>query len=91
MAPGEELKTTLSTKGQATLPKSLRRKRRWEPGTQLIVEDTAAGVLLRPVPNFPRQDPARVFGCLPFSGEPKTVEQMGAGVMAEVTRRPAGG
>ena len=37
MVPGEQLKTTLSTKGQVTLPKSLRRKRRWEPGTQLIM------------------------------------------------------
>ena len=33
MVLGRELKTTLSKKGQVTLPKRLRRKRRCEPGT----------------------------------------------------------
>ena len=90
MTPVEELRTTLSTKGQVILPKSIRRSRRWEAGTQLSVEDTAAGVLLRPVPIFPRTDPEKVFGCLPFSGKPKTLEEMDAEVMGEARRRHAG-
>jgi len=40
--------TTLSSKGQVIIPKALRAARRWGPGTQLEVHDTADGVLLRP-------------------------------------------
>ena len=42
--PGEEkLRTTVSTKGQVILPKAIRRQRRWEAGTRLLVENTPEG------------------------------------------------
>ena len=40
--------TTLSSKGQVIIPKTLRVARQWGPGTQLVVHDTPEGVLLRP-------------------------------------------
>lgn len=40
--------TTLSSKGQVIIPKTLRTALRWAPGTQLEVHDTPEGVLLRP-------------------------------------------
>jgi len=40
--------TTLSSKGQVIIPKTLRAALRWAPGTQLEVHDTPEGVLLRP-------------------------------------------
>jgi AbrB family looped-hinge helix DNA binding protein len=40
--------TTLSSKGQVIIPKTLRVAKRWGPGTQLEVRDTPEGVLLRP-------------------------------------------
>ena len=40
--------TTLSSKGQVIIPKTLRVALRWGPGTQLEVHDTPDGVLLRP-------------------------------------------
>jgi AbrB family looped-hinge helix DNA binding protein len=40
--------TTLSSKGQVIIPKTLRVALRWAPGTQLEVHDTPEGVLLRP-------------------------------------------
>lgn len=40
--------TTLSSKGQVIIPKTLRVARRWGPGTQLEVHDTPDGILLRP-------------------------------------------
>jgi AbrB family looped-hinge helix DNA binding protein len=49
--------TTLSTKGQVILPKSIREGRRWGPGTRLLVEDTPEGVLLKPAPLFPPTRP----------------------------------
>ena len=87
-----DLTTTVSTKGQVILPKAIREQLRWEAGTRLVVEHTANGVLLRPVaPLFAPTCPEDVFGCLPYSGKPKSVEQMDAGVAAEVKQRHARG
>ena len=48
----DTLTTTVSTKGQVILPKAIRERRHWAAGTQLIVEETADGVLLRSAPLF---------------------------------------
>ncbi|MBA1348671.1 MULTISPECIES: AbrB/MazE/SpoVT family DNA-binding domain-containing protein [Rhizobium] len=87
MAHSENLIATVSTKGQIILPKTIRQRRKWEAGTRLIVEETAEGVLLRQAPAFSQTKPDDVFGMLPFSGEPKTLEDMEAGVLAEARRR----
>ena len=39
--------TTLSSKGQLVLPKSLRDAKHWRPGTRLVAIETADGVLLK--------------------------------------------
>jgi AbrB family looped-hinge helix DNA binding protein len=83
--------TTLSTKGQVILPKSIRERRRWGPGTRLLVEDTPEGVLLKPAPLFPPTRPEDVYGMLKYSGPPKTIEEMDAAITAEVKRRHARG
>jgi AbrB family looped-hinge helix DNA binding protein len=83
--------TTLSTKGQVILPKSIRERRRWGPGTRLLVEDTPEGVLLKPAPLFPPTRPEDVYGMLKYSGPPKTIEEMDTAITAEVKRRHARG
>ncbi|MGO8024519.1 AbrB/MazE/SpoVT family DNA-binding domain-containing protein [Rhizobium leguminosarum] len=83
MAHSENLIATVSTKGQIILPKTIRQRRKWEAGTRLIVEETAEGVLLRQAPAFSQTKPDDVFGMLPFNGEPKTLEDMEIGVLAE--------
>ena len=90
MATTERLTTIVSTKGQVILPKAIRQQRHWETGTRLIVEDTAEGVLLRAAPLFAPTRIEDVYGCLPDSGPPKTLEDMEAGIAAEVKRRHAG-
>jgi AbrB family looped-hinge helix DNA binding protein len=40
--------TTLSTKGQIVLPKSIRDARALKAGAEFTVEDTKEGILLRP-------------------------------------------
>ncbi len=81
--------TTVSTKGQVILPKSIRQRRGWGPGTRLTIEDTAEGVLLRPLLCFPPTRPENVFGSLASPGGPKTLEEMDAAIAAEVKRRDA--
>jgi AbrB family looped-hinge helix DNA binding protein len=91
MAAVEKPTTIISTKGQVILPKAIRRQRRWDAGTRLVVEDTPDGVLLRPVPLFPVTRPKDVFGSLPHSGAPKSLEGMDAGIVNEARRRHARG
>lgn len=84
------LTTTISTKGQVILPKAIRDQLRWDAGTRLAVEHTADGVLLKPLTNvFAPTRPEDVFGCLSYTGEPKSLEQMDAGIAAEARRRHA--
>lgn len=87
MAQSDTLITTVSTKGQVILPKAIREHRDWNAGTRLIVEETPDGVLLKRAPAFAPTRPENVFGMLPFSGEPKSLDDMEAGVLAEARRR----
>ena len=83
--------TTMSTKGQVILPKAVRERHKWEPGTRFTVEDTPDGVLLKPAALFPVSKPEDVYGCLRYRGRAKSVDEMNAGIVAEVKRRHARG
>ena len=91
MGAADKLTTIVSTKGQVILPKAIRQQRRWNAGTRLVVEDTPDGVLLRPAPRFPVTKPKDVFGLLRYSGAPKSLEEMEAGIASEARRRHARG
>ena len=83
------LTTKVSTKGQVILPKSIRQDRRWSPGTRLIVEDTPDGVLLKAAPVFEPTRSDDVYGSLPSTEPPKSLEAMQASIVAEAQRRHA--
>ena len=83
--------TTLSTKGQVILPKAIRQRRHWEPGTRLLVEDTPEGVLLKAAPVFAPTRPEDVAGILAYRGPAKKLEEMDAAITAEVAERRARG
>ncbi len=69
------------------LPQSIRVSKAWESGTEFSVEETADGVLLRPLRRFPETRLEDIAGCLRFSGRAKTVAEMDAAVGREVRRR----
>lgn len=79
--------TKLSSKGQIVLPRSIRNARKLRPGTEFSVEETAEGILLRPLKPFPTTSVEQVFGCLHYTGQAKTVEQMHEAVLAEASQR----
>ena len=83
----QALTTTVSTKGQVILPKAIRQRWEWSPGTRLIIEETPEGILLKQAPTFAPTRPEDVFGLLAFRGEPKSLEEMDASVLAEAARR----
>ena len=91
MAAVEILTTTVSTKGQVILPKAIRQRRNWAPGTRLVVEETPDGVLLKAAPVFAPTRPEEVAGMLAYRGRPKTLEEMDAAITAEVKRSHARG
>ena len=79
--------TKLSTKGQIVLPQSIRTSRAWGPGTELTVEETGDGILLRKAVRFPKAELDEVAGCLQSKRKPKTPGQMRTAVDREVIRR----
>jgi len=83
--------TVLSTKGQVILPKALRDRRDWKPGMRLTIEDRPDGVLLKSEPLFPPTTLDEVYGCLKWEGPSKTLEEMDAGIDAEILERHARG
>jgi AbrB family looped-hinge helix DNA binding protein len=89
MSAGRKLTTKVSTKGQVILPKAIREQRHWAPGTELVVEDTPEGVLLKAKSAFAATRPNDVFGSLPYSGPTKSIADMNAGIAAEAERRHA--
>ena len=86
-----ETTTVVSTKGQVILPKSIRERRKWGPGTRLVVEETPQGILLKAAPLFPRTRSEDVYGCLAYDGPPKTIAEMNEAIKTEVLRRHARG
>ena len=68
MAQADPPITTVSTKGHVILPKAIRRRRDWDAGTRLMVEDTPEGVLLKAAPAFAPSRSDAVFGMLREAG-----------------------
>lgn len=83
--------TIVSTKGQVILPKAVRDRRRWGPGTRLVVEEMADGVLLKAADAFPPARPEDIFGMLRYRGPAKTLAEMDEGIAKEIRRRHARG
>jgi AbrB family looped-hinge helix DNA binding protein len=73
-------KGKLSTKGQLTLPKTVRDARNWRPGMEFEVVDLEDGVLFKPASVKKRYTLDDLCGCLPYSGPPKTLEEMERGI-----------
>jgi AbrB family looped-hinge helix DNA binding protein len=79
--------TRLSTKGQVILPKSIRDARGWAAGTELAVEETAGGIMLRPLRQSQPSRLEDVVGCLRYTGRPKTLRQMEKAIAKGVKER----
>jgi AbrB family looped-hinge helix DNA binding protein len=83
-------KTRVSTKGQVILPKALRERRKWTPGTELNIEETPDGVLLSQARHFAPTRLEDVAGMLRNKvriDHPLSLEEMDAAIVAEARRR----
>lgn len=82
--------TRISTKGQVILPKAIREAQNWNVGQELVVEQIAGGVVLRPATPFAPTRFEDVFGSLARYAKPMTEQQIETALRAAAKRRYAG-
>lgn len=78
--------TLMSSKGQVIIPKAIRNSLHWRPGTRFAVEETQAGVLLKPLNAFPPTNLKSGLGCAGYDGPPKSIDEMREGVDEELAQ-----
>ena len=81
--------TKLSSKGQIILPASIRAANQWQSGVEFAVENTAEGVLLRPLKPVATTTLIEVIGCAGYTGAARSVAEMDAAITAELKARNA--
>ena len=86
MALTDTLTTTVSTKGQVILPKTVRDNLGWGAGAKLVVEETDGAVTLRRAPLFKPTTVQDVYGMLKSDRPPVSLEDMDAAVAREAAR-----
>jgi AbrB family looped-hinge helix DNA binding protein len=72
--------TRLSTKGQLSIPKTVRDRHGWEAGTELEIEDRGDCVVLRPVLEVPRTELEDLVGCTGYRGPRRSLGEMEEGI-----------
>jgi AbrB family looped-hinge helix DNA binding protein len=73
-------KTRLSNKGQVVIPHAIRERLGWEPGVEFAVEQIEDGIALRPIRSVEPTTIDEVFGCLPYQGKRKSLDDMQEGI-----------
>ena len=76
------MEATLSSKGQATIPKTVRERLQIKPGDRFKLFFHPDGVII-----LPRIPTARLKGILPKPAKPVTLEEMDRAVEAGATQR----
>ncbi len=74
----------MSSKGQVIIPKAIRESHRWRPGTEFVVKESSAGIVLTPRKPFPSTRLEDGLGCAGYTGPAKTVAEMDEGIAAEL-------
>lgn len=77
----------LSTKGQLILPKEVRDRHGWRPGTAFEIEDRGDSVVLRPVSEPPECRLSEIVGSIPYAGPRRSLGEMDRAVAEEARRR----
>lgn len=76
--------TTLSSKGQIIIPKTVRTSHRWRPGTRFVIEEMADGIILRTQSPFPATTLEAGLGCTGYTGDVKSIKEMDEALVAEL-------
>jgi AbrB family looped-hinge helix DNA binding protein len=77
----------LSTKGQIVIPKEIRTRHHWEPGTEMVIEDRGDALVLRAVKPFPPTRLEEGIGCTGYHGPAKSTEEMDTAISDALRRK----
>lgn len=77
----------LSSKGQLVIPNELRTRHHWDAGTELVIEDRGDALVLRAVKPFAPTTVEEGPGCTGYAGPAKSLEDIEAGIAADLQRR----
>lgn len=66
----------LSSKGQFILPKAIRDRHHWEAGTEFVIIDRGAELVIKPAKAFPPTEVESVDTPSVYQGRPLTLEEM---------------
>lgn len=81
-----QLAVVISQEGHILLPREIREKLDWQPGTRLSVELAVDGLRLRTAQPFAASTVDAVFGSLQYAGPALSIEDMDAAVATEAER-----
>lgn len=79
--------TRLSTKGQLILPKEVRERHGWAPGTVLEVVERGDAVLIRPVERVPETTLEEILGCTGYRGPARSLAEMEEAIEREARKQ----
>lgn len=86
MADLNQLVAVISTEGHILLPRQIREKLNWQPGTRLSVELVTDGLRLRTAQTFDASTVDALFGSLQYAGPTLSIDDMNAAVATEAER-----
>ncbi|MCA9411984.1 MAG: AbrB/MazE/SpoVT family DNA-binding domain-containing protein [Candidatus Omnitrophica bacterium] len=70
----------LTGAGHLAIPKSLRTKHNWKPGSRFSLEDTEQGLIVRPLTPYPGTQVDDLIGCVGYRGPEKSLSDMEKGI-----------
>ena len=76
-----------TSEGQIVLPRSIRSARHWKPGVEFSVENTAEGVLLKPLKLFAPTRIEEVCRSASYRGRRRSIREMDAAVTTEARKQ----
>ena len=77
----------LSSKGQFILPKAIRDRHHWEAGTEFVIIDRGAELVIKPTRVFPPAELESPDAPSVYRGKPLSLEEMERAVMVEAGKR----
>lgn len=76
----------LSSKGQFIIPKTIRDRHHWESGTEFVIIDRGAELVIKPTKVFPATELENPDTASVYRGKPLSLEEMEQAVLAEAAK-----
>jgi AbrB family looped-hinge helix DNA binding protein len=73
----------LSSKGQFILPKAIRDRHHWGPGTEFVIIDRGTELIIKPAKVFPVTELESPDGPSVYCGKPLSLEDMECAILHE--------